>query len=295
MMATPTVKLPGAIVTLQDEHRYVNLLLGTLEEKLQTSGVFARGEYFLMQDIVRYLHEYPDVVHHPTEDLLFDQLVRRNPDSEKDVARLRRDHEKLGKNTADILKLLDEAAEQRTAESAEAVRVALEKYIRRLRRHMRFEESQMFPAAVRCLANRDWRTIEARLNAVQDPLFGSAVAQDYRVLYEYFANRANKLSRGATRFSFFQLDSMIVSADAIETGIADMFDMLRGHAESLLQESRTTVKRTFSGGGLRPALAAQASFVGFVGKKGIDVTCDAAGIYLRTIKNAAEPLWNFES
>jgi hemerythrin-like domain-containing protein len=60
-MVTPTVKLPGAIVTLQDEHRYMNLLLGTLEEQLQTSDLSAPGEYFLMQDIVRYLHEYPDV------------------------------------------------------------------------------------------------------------------------------------------------------------------------------------------------------------------------------------------
>ncbi len=294
-MAAPAVKLPGAIVTLQDEHRYVNLLLGTLEEQLETSGLFARGEYFLMQDIVRYLHEYPDVVHHPTEDLLFDQLVHRNPDCEKDVARLRRDHEKLSANTAAILKLLDGAAEQRTPEAAEAVRVALEKYIGRLRRHMRFEESQMFPAAVQCLAHRDWQTIESRLNAVQDPLFGTAVAQDYRVLYEYFAARANKLSRGATRFGFFQLDSMIVSADAIETGVVEMIDMLRSHGESLLQESRTTVKKTFDGDGLGPALAAQASFLGFVSRKGINVACDAAGIYLRTIKNAAEPLWNFDS
>jgi hemerythrin-like domain-containing protein len=294
-MVTPTVKLPGAIVTLQDEHRYMNLLLGTLEEQLQTSDLSAPGEYFLMQDIVSYLHEYPDVVHHPTEDLLFDKLVRRKPDSEKDVARLRRDHEKLSGNTADILKLLDDAAEQHTPEAAEAVRVALDKYIGRLRRHMGFEESQMFPAAVQCLANKDWQAIESNLDAVQDPLFGSAVAQDYRVLYEYFANRTNKLSRGATRFGFFQLDSMIVSADAIETGIAEMIDMLHGHAESLLQESRDTVTRTFNGDGLGPALAAQASFVGFVGKKGINVACDAAGIYIRTIKNATEPLWNFES
>jgi len=295
MMATPNVKLPGAIVTLQDEHRYMNLLLGTLEEQLQTSDLSTPGEYFLMQDIVRYLHEYPDEVHHPTEDLLFDKLLRRKPESEKDVARLRRDHQKLSENTADILQLLNDAADRQTPETAEAVRVALDKYIGRLRRHMRFEEAQLFPAAVQCLANRDWQAIASRLDAVQDPLFGSTVAQDYRVLYEYFANRANKLSRGATRFGFFQLDSMIVSADAIETGIVEMIDMLRRHAESLLQESRDTVNKTFNGDGLGPALAAQANFMGFVGKKGINVALDAAGIYIRTIKNATEPLWNSES
>jgi hemerythrin-like domain-containing protein len=294
-MATPTVKLPNAVVTLQDEHRYMNLLLVTLEEQLQASDLSSPEEYFLMQDIVHYLHDYPDTVHHPTEDLLFDKLIRRKPDSEKDVARLRRDHEMLSGNTADILQLLHDAAAQPTPEAAEAVRVSLDKYIGRLRRHMRFEESEMFPSAVQCLANKDWQNIESRLDAVQDPLFGSAVGQDYRILYEYFADRAKKLSRGATRISFLQLDSMIVSADAIEAGIAEMIEMLHCHAESLVQESRDTVRKTFKGDGLGSAMAAQASFVGFVGKKGIHVALDAAGIYIRTIKNVTEPLWNSES
>jgi hemerythrin-like domain-containing protein len=288
------VKLPDAIVTLQDEHRYMNLLLETLEEHLQASDLSAPEEHFLMQDIMRYLHEYPDAVHHPTEDLLFDKLVRRKPDTEKDIARLRRDHKKLGANTADILRLLDDAAELHTPASAEAVRVELGKYIGRLRRHMSFEEAELFPVAVQCLANRDWQAIESRLNAVQDPLFGSTVARDYRVLYEYFANRANRLSRGATRFGFLQLDSMIVSADAIETGISEMIEMLQRHTESLVQESRDTVHDTFKGGSIGNALTAQARFMGFVGKKGVNVAWDAAGIYIKTIRNAAQPLWNIK-
>lgn len=294
-MAVPAVKLPGAIVTLQDEHRYMNLLLETLEEHLRASDLSAPEEHFLMQDIMRYLHEYPDAVHHPTEDLLFDKLVRRKPDTEKDIARLRRDHKKLGANTADILRLLDDAAELHTPASAEVVRVELGKYIGRLRRHMRFEEAELFPVAVQCLANRDWQAIESSLYAVQDPLFGSTVARDYRVLYEYFANRANRLSRSATRFGFLQLDSMIASADAVETGIGEMVEMLQHHTESLVRESRDTVHKTFSGDGLIAALTAQARFAGFVGKKGINVACDAAGISVRTIKNAAEPLWNITS
>lgn len=291
-MAVPAVKLPGAIVTLQDEHRYMNLLLETLEEHLQASDLSAPEEHFLMQDIMRYLHEYPDAVHHPTEDLLFDKLVRRKPDTEKDIARLRRDHKKLGANTADILRLLDDAAELHTPASAEVVRVELGKYIGRLRRHMRFEEAELFPVAVQCLANRDWQAIESSLNAVQDPLFGSTVARDYRVLYEYFANRANRLSRSATRFGFLQLDSMIASADAVETGIGEMVEMLQRHTESLVQESRDTVHDTFKGGSIGAALTAQARFMGLVGKKGVNVAWDAAGIYIKTIKNAAQPLWN---
>lgn len=294
-MATPGVKLPGAVVTLQDEHRYMNLLLATLEEQLQTSDLSAPEDYFLMQDILRYLHEYPDAVHHPTEDLLFDRLVHRKPDSRKDVARLRRDHNKLSVNTAELMHSLEDAATQHTPESAETVGVELTEYIRRLRRHMRFEETHLFPSAVQCLAHKDWQNIESRLDAVQDPLFGSSVAKDYRVLYEFFADRANTLSRGATRFGFFQLDSMILSADAIETGISEMIEMLQGHTAALVRESRDTVHKTFNSDGLSTVLAAQARFIGFVGKKGVSVAWDATGIYIKTIKKATEPLWNIAS
>ncbi len=294
-MASPAVKTPEAIVTLQDEHRYMNLLLGTLEEQVQASDLSTSADYFLVQDIVRYLHDYPDTVHHPTEDLLFDKLVRRKPDSEKDVARLRRDHDKLSENTAEILQLLNDAAEQPTPEAAAAVRLALDNFTGRLRRHMRFEESRMFPAAVQCLAKRDWRGIESRFNAVQDPLFGPAVDRDYRVLYEYFANRANSLSRSATRFGFLQLDSMIVGADAVESGIVDMIEMLQRHAESLAQESRETMRTAFNIRSPGAALAAPVRFAGFIGKTGIGIACDTADISIRTIKNVVRPLWNDSS
>ena len=80
-MAVPTVKLPDAIVTLSDEHRYLSLLLDTLEEQLQLTDLTAPGDFFLIQDIVHYMYEYTDVVHHPTEDLMFEKLLQRNPDT----------------------------------------------------------------------------------------------------------------------------------------------------------------------------------------------------------------------
>lgn len=295
MMATSSVRLPSAVVTLQDEHRYMNLLLATLEEQLETADLAAPEDYFLMQDIVRYLHDYPDEVHHPTEDLLFDKLVLRKPDTSRDVARLRRDHDKLSVNTAKLLQSLEDAAARHTPESADTVGAELTEYIGRLRRHMTFEETHLFPIAVRCLAHKDWQAIETRLSAVDDPLFGRAVASDYRLLYEYFANRASTLSREATRINLLQLDSMIAAADAIEIGVTEYFAMLQGHAESLVKESRATLRTLFNVRRPGTALAAPVRFAGFVGRTGISVACDTAGISIRTIRNAVEPLWTDSS
>jgi hemerythrin-like domain-containing protein len=66
MMVVATVKLPDAIVTLSDEHRYLGLLLDTLEDQLQLTDLTAPGDFFLIQDIVHYMDEYTDEVHHPS-------------------------------------------------------------------------------------------------------------------------------------------------------------------------------------------------------------------------------------
>jgi len=287
MMAVPTVKLPDAIVTLSDEHRYLSLLLDTLEEQLQLTDLTSPGDFFLIQDIVHYMYEYTDAVHHPTEDLMFEKLLQRDPDREKDVTYLRRDHNALHKDTARIQKLLDVAAKRRTPEAAEAVRAATKKYVRRLRKHIQFEETELFPSAVRCLANRDWHAIEMSLEAMQDPLFGPTVERDYRVLYEYFTSRADLLSRQMTRFSFLQLDNMILSADAVETGIAEMWRLLQQNADSLAQEFKYVTAKSLDGRGVAAALALQAGYAGFVGTTAIEVSSEAASIYVRTLKSAA--------
>ncbi len=290
-MATPSVRLPGAIVTLSDEHRYMHLLLDTLDEHLQDADFSKETDYFLIQDIVTYLHEYPDTVHHPTEDLLFEKLLHRNPASSRQVARLRRDHDRLSEDTATILELIDDASKRPSPQAAEGLRIAAGTYTDRLRRHMRFEEAELFPSAVRCLAHKDWQAIEASLGAVEDPLFGAAVARNYRPLYEFFAARTTNLSRRATGFGFLQLDSMIASADALESGVVEMLDMLFRRAESLLREVRNTRATTFAERGLCGTLLVPARLLAFAGRQGFDTAREAAGISLRTFKGAAEPLW----
>ena len=236
MMTAAAIKLPDAIVTLRDEHRYMNLLLETMQEHLDSAKLSIPGDYYLLQDIVRYMHEYPDSEHHPTEDLMFDKLLERNPAREMDVARLRREHKMLRKNTAEILELLERAARHQSPESIAALRGASNDYIERLRLHMRFEETELFPSAVRCLANKDWQEIDRRVKLTQDPLFGPAVHRDFRVLYEYFATRAEAMSQRMSRYGFLQLDNMILSVDAIETGIADLLEMLRKHTDAVTKE-----------------------------------------------------------
>jgi hemerythrin-like domain-containing protein len=61
------------------EHLNFVTLLGLLEAELDR---FSRGkapDYELMLDIMFYMTHYPDVLHHPKEDLAFARIGARSP------------------------------------------------------------------------------------------------------------------------------------------------------------------------------------------------------------------------
>jgi hypothetical protein len=83
---------------------------------------------------------------------------------------------------------------------------------------------------------------------------------------------------------------MIVSADALERGIAEMWHLLRDHGASLLRESRDTAGKTFDGRDLASICSLQTRYAGFLGKTLLDVSVGAAGIGFRTARNVVVPL-----
>jgi hemerythrin-like domain-containing protein len=71
------------------EHQYFRRLLTLLQKQLD---VFHGGEspnYELMMDIVSYLREYSDRLHHPREDVAFERLAQRAPELALPLARLK--------------------------------------------------------------------------------------------------------------------------------------------------------------------------------------------------------------
>ena len=283
--------LPNAVVTLSDEHRYMSLLLDTLAGQVQMPDPVATSDYYLLQDIVRYMHEYPDVAHHPTEDVMFTLLVKRDPSVKDDIERLLQDHARLSENTAELIELIDRAAEKKTASALAAARSAVERYVERLRAHMQFEETVIFPRATACLARRDWDSIDSHLIALEDPLFGPAVGSDYRVLYEYFSHRARDTSRRLTKRGFLQLDSFIMSADALEAGLADFIDLWRTHYSNIARESRQAAE-TPESWSPTAAIASKFRFGVFLTREVTQASGAAVNLYFRTLWNMTAPFFD---
>lgn len=179
----------SVIKKLRIDHRNMSRLLDEMETQL---GLFHAGEnpdYILMMDIMQYMNHYPDLFHHPKEDLIFKKLIERDPSARLVVKDLLQKHETLddsGKQFTDSLRtVLSEALVEREAFEAQG-----RDYVRTLRRHINVEESQVFPLAERVLNEEDWKDIDNAMEAFEDPLFGTTVQQEYRALYDYIRHQS---------------------------------------------------------------------------------------------------------
>ena len=77
---------------LRQEHRNIETLLLVLEREL---GVFARGErpdYEVVHAVIAYFQVYPDVYHHPLENLVFERLKARDPTAVENIGDLAGEH-----------------------------------------------------------------------------------------------------------------------------------------------------------------------------------------------------------
>lgn len=178
-----TAAAPAPIRALQNDHLNFQRLLDLFEAEL---ALFHRGEepdYALMRDIVFYMTQYPDQVHHPNEDLIFDRLQKADPGARLAVIGLLREHEDLVARGSELCALLDEIVGDAFI-ARDTVESLAHAYVNGLRAHIEKEESTLFPLAVSRLGQSDWAAIAAASRHHDDPLFGARLEPGYRALLE---------------------------------------------------------------------------------------------------------------
>jgi hemerythrin-like domain-containing protein/tellurite resistance-related uncharacterized protein len=167
---------------LRREHVNFHLLLDLLERQLDTFERAARPDYALMEDIVRYMREYPDRFHHPWEELIFGRLAEADARLDPVVSELKRQHAALARSGSELRESLGGAVS-----GVLLPRHALEQpgrdYIARFRAHMEMEEQKLFPLLGTRLADTDWSAIDRMMATRRDPLFGLQIAEGYERLY----------------------------------------------------------------------------------------------------------------
>jgi len=176
------------VSTWYAEHANFARLLDLLEGQV---AVFRAGEqpnYDLMLDIVYYLRHYPDVVHHPQEDIVFARLLERDPEMKPLVDRLGQEHRVIGAAGAQLLKLLDEVVAG-ALEPRSIVEAAAATYIAYYRQHLAAEDKEVVFRAAQLLRSEDWAAVAA-VSTKPDPLFAEDIEARFRKLRRHIALEA---------------------------------------------------------------------------------------------------------
>lgn len=159
----------NVIEQLSCEHRTIAALLDLMEGEIAVFETGERPDYELVQDILRYLLTYPDLVHHPKEDAVLQQLEKVAPEAAAEVGDLAAKHHRLSR----MLRMFNAALSNVLADEhlprawfAELAR----DFVDAQREHIRMEETVFFPAARRHLDDIDWAAVAMAVAESTDPL-----------------------------------------------------------------------------------------------------------------------------
>ncbi len=168
---------------LTRDHRNMRVLLDIIEEEMNAYRDGRVPDFDVLRMIAEYILDYPDIVHHPREDLVFERLVMRDPGAEAVIGHLAREHRELGELTYRFA-----AAMNNASLDVELPRAWLDllakQYLLANRMHMETEEKHFLPRALAVLTDQDWAEIEETAAHVEDPVFGKQVADANLYLYE---------------------------------------------------------------------------------------------------------------
>ena len=181
--------MSGTLDRLHIEHKNQAKLLKIIER--QAEGVL-RGEDLDLALVLltfQYFQNYPDLLHHPKEDVLYQRLIARDASIGAKITNIREDHLRLAAETEALAD--DLAIAQAGRGFVPGLAARLQKFVEHYRRHMTVEEAELFPRARTLLNEDDWAHIEAEIEPTVDPLFDGAASSQYQRLF-------NALVRGGS-------------------------------------------------------------------------------------------------
>lgn len=193
----------SVINALRGEHANIGRLLDVLERQVAMFEDGRGPDYEIIDSILEYFLDYPELCHHPKEDLVYRRLLRRDPGLRERIPDLKIEHLWLGGLTRRLAKVIRNVhldAEMPRRQVAGLAREFLDAY----REHIRMEEDELFIAALSHLDSEDWAEIAMSVNDPADPLFGPGVGESFQALYREImtledASRAAEPQAGTAR------------------------------------------------------------------------------------------------
>jgi hemerythrin-like domain-containing protein len=169
--ATMTILMADLLSDLHEDHRNMSIMLDLLSQQIDHIRDGERPDYELIHDIMRYMTTYSDAVHHPKEDILYSAMRAEKPELAKGLEQVAPEHEEIAA-LGETLRNDVEAVASGAAITRERLVTDTAEYVRTLRRHMAWEEEDLFRRARDLIRGEADMFIDISNFDRLDPVFG---------------------------------------------------------------------------------------------------------------------------
>lgn len=153
-------------------------LLDIIEREMKAYRDDEFPDFDLLRMVAEYTVNYPELVHHPKENLIYRRLAARDPTLRSAVGDLIREHKGLAKMTQRLTAAIARAASDETL-PREWLDSLVRTYLSANRHHILMEEQKLYPCALALLTRKEWAEIDDQAASLEDPVFGSKVTAAY--------------------------------------------------------------------------------------------------------------------
>lgn len=175
-----------AILLLQIEHKNMSGLLDIVAQQLEEDGPL---DLELLKNIITYFSDYPDLCHHPIENLIFRKLQYLDSTAADNVKEILHEHKTISELTTVLKASLEPTAH---GDNQSTLRKHARKFIDHYRTHIKLEEEIFFPMALKTLTSNDWDAIDFDLYDRRDPLVDVEVEARFRSLSDKIFKLADR-------------------------------------------------------------------------------------------------------
>lgn len=176
---------------LRREHKTIAMALDTLEAQNVALAEAGEPDYDALAALAEYFTDFPEQVHHPKENLIWQALKARDAAAAAAIGDLENEHRYLTELTQTFVAAVN-ALRHDAEVRREAVTHVIKRFLDAERNHMNKEEQKFFPAAARTLTIEDWAAVASRARARPDPLAANAADERFALLRRIIAEATPK-------------------------------------------------------------------------------------------------------
>ncbi len=167
---------------LRQDHANLSRLLTALERQVIAMERGDKADWDIVQRIVQYCLDYPDLHHHPLEDRVLARLRNKEPVAATPSIDLVAEHRELSASLRRVAAAVEQVLQDATVPRDWFISL-VRRFLSTQRDHIRREESEFYPAAERALGATEWADLDRSASVLPvDPLFERPTNRQYIAL-----------------------------------------------------------------------------------------------------------------